>query len=135
MVRHPLAGFDLGLSIRGQFVPGRVPGANHGGSVGFGQTVDVGHGKTFGFHGGQHRRGRGRRCSHYLYSVPEGALLGLVRIDDHIEHHRCTAEMSHAVIGDAVKYVGRRHPAQANAGSGNRGQRPGKTPAVAVKHR
>ncbi len=135
VVGHALARLLLRARLVGQVVPFVVPGAHHGRSVGFRETVDMGDLETVRFHLLQHggrRRGRG---GHHLDLARQRTPLFRLGVDHHIEDHGRAAKMRHSFLVDGAEDLRRFNPAQTDTGSGLGRERPGKAPAVAVEHR
>ena len=86
-------------------------------------------------HRRQHGFRRRRRGREEFDDVGQGLLLVRGRIEQSRHHDRRAAQMRHLVIGDGVVHRRRPHRAQAHMRAGDDGNRPGKAPAVAVKHR
>ena len=74
-------------------------------------------------------------AGHHLDRRRERASEPRPRIEQHVHHDRRAAEMGDAVARDRVVDRCRLDPAQADMGTGERGDGPRKAPAVAVKHR
>ena len=47
------------------------------------------------------RRWRGPRC-HHLNLVAELAAVGIIGVDDHAQHDRCTTEMADIMVGNGI---------------------------------
>ncbi len=70
-----------------------------------------------------------------LHGVIESHALLLRRVDQHVEHDRCTTHVGHGVLLDHGEDHRRVHLAQAHVGARGGGHAPGVGPAVAVEHR
>ena len=91
--------------------------------------------EPFPLHAFQHRGGRGGGRGHHVHGMRERTPLRIARIQDHPQHHRRTAHVRHAVLGDCPVDGARLHPAHADARPTDRGQRPREAPPIAVEHR
>ena len=134
-VTHALPAHALGPLPDVHLSPRVVPGADGGRSVGFGEAIDVHEVEPHPFHSLDHRRRRRRRGHHRVHRVRDAGArrcgcVGQQRVDN-----RGAAVVRHAMIANRVEDGARFHLAQADVGTGQRGHRPDKAPAVAVKHR
>ena len=134
-VAHPLPRLQRRLPPQRQRVPVGVPVVDHAGTIGLGQAVEMGDAKAGGGHGRQHTLRR--RCGGGVeeHRMVQCAPLGLRGVQQRRHDDRRAAQMGHAVAGDGVIDRAGAHPAKADLRAGLHRQRPGKAPAVAVKHR
>ena len=135
VVAHSLPRVFFGLLRVGQRAPLGLPRANHRRPVGLGQAVYMRDAKPARAHFGEHRGRRRRGRGHHVYFMRKRAPLFFAGVDQHVHNHRRAAKMRYAARGDRLKNVRRVNPPQTDIDAGDRGQRPRKAPAVAVKHR
>ena len=133
--RTPWRPLSSARLVQRQLVPLRLLGAHRGGTIGLGQTVDVGEVETDSLHpldDRKRRRGAGDQpetlCSMPL-RISSGALISML----------CTIGAPQKWVTlccrDRVENRLGLHPAQAHVGAGVGRHGPRKAPAVAVKHR
>mmetsp|Transcript_24202 Transcript_24202/g.45052 ORF Transcript_24202/g.45052 Transcript_24202/m.45052 type:complete len:245 (+) Transcript_24202:1679-2413(+) len=127
---------DRGLAILRQPVPvGPAPDAFGHVAICFGQPVDLGDVEPQGLDLAQGGRGRGRPCGKHFDHVIKGAAVGRVRIDQHVQHDRCAAEMSDTLIRDGIIDRLRGNIAATHQRAAQQRHHPSVVPAIAVKQR
>ena len=87
------------------------------------------------FHAGDHRSRRCRSSRHRIHCLADALFKLVSGIDQGVEHHRCSAEVCDSVRLNSIENSFVPNVPQTDAGAGNGSERPGETPAVAVKHR
>ena len=133
--QHAGARLDGGPLVLRQGVEPLMPGAFGGGAIGFRQPVDLGDVEAQRFDCCQ-RRGRGRSAGgDHLDDVIEGQAVGLVGVDDGLQHDRCAPEMCRALVGDGTVDTGGGDVAQADHRAAHQRDHPRVAPGIAMEHR
>ena len=126
---------QLGPIIDTQFLPLLMWRADNTRAIGLGQSVDMANTEAHVFHAGDHRSRRCRASRHRTHCLADALFKLVSGIDQGIEHHRCSAEVCDSVRLNRIENSFVPNVPQTDAGAGNGSERPGETPAVAVKHR
>ncbi len=135
VITHPLPRFQLSLGVGFERVPFRLPVVDDGRTVGFGQAIKMRHLKAGLAHLFQHRSGRRRRGREEFHPMRQRALFLLVGVEQYLHHDRGAAKVRHLLVCDEIVHLFGAHLSQADMHAGLDADRPGKAPAVAMKHR
>ena len=104
-------------------------------TISLGQPVEVRDVEAGGLHLRQHGFRRRRGGGGELHDMRQRLFLLRRGVEQRRHHDRRAAQMRHLVGRDRVEDRRRAHCPQADMGAGDNRQRPGKAPAVAMKHR
>ena len=135
MIANALARLEMRLRVGVERVPLVLPVVDHRRPIDLGQAVKMGHLEA-GFahrleHGGGRRGGGGEEA----HDVGQRPLLVVARVEQDRHDDRRAAHVGHLVLGDEIEDRLGAHLPQADMHARFHADRPGKAPAIAMKHR
>ena len=134
-VVNALSGFDSGLLVCRQIIPLGFPGAHRRRTIDFCQTINMGYVKTHCRGPCQHRGWWCRSCGGHTQGRVKTDASRLRLCGNHIQDDWCTRHMSNSMGPYCLQNCRSLRGTQTDVFTRIGRERPGKTPAVAVKQR
>ena len=134
-ITNPLASISLGPLTKAQFGPIVLLGTNRCRSVNLGEPINMGEVKAHRLHTCDHRRWGRCACDHARNPMMDTRSKTFRRVNQHGMNNRGSTVVAHPMLADELENQGSVDLAKTNIDPCKRCNRPGETPAIAMKHR